>query len=172
MSKSLLQGVGGGGYRVHDLLLEFVKIGIKSDVDLLEDATERQAQYLRRLDVVKRYESLENGAGSQGFFFLAALWRSVEELSGDRNLEIASYSVSLKELEAFEENAVALRSYSSSIAAFYYFQVRFHVRITTPAISRGDSSPAHRRFQPTSEKNVGLLGRVPYYQCMSQIFRI
>ena len=31
VSKSLLQDVGGGGYRMHDLVLGFMKIKIKAD---------------------------------------------------------------------------------------------------------------------------------------------
>ena len=125
MSKCLLQDVGGGGYRVHDPLLEFVKINIKAEADILKDATERHAQYLGRLDVVQAYNNPKHGIGDQGFFFLAALWRSVEELSGDRGLQVSSYSASLKELEPCGENADAA-SIFSSIARLYYRQVSFN----------------------------------------------
>lgn len=88
-NKCLLQDMGGHRYRAHDLLLEFVKIKINQ---MMERATQRQAQYLRRLDVVNGYANSEHGAGDQGFFFLAALlWRSVEKLSGNLELEVASY---------------------------------------------------------------------------------
>eukprot|EP00903_Cladosiphon_okamuranus_P006980 g6793.t1 len=53
--KSLLQDMGGGRYRVHDLVLEFVKIKIKADADMVGEATASQAQYLARLDVVESY---------------------------------------------------------------------------------------------------------------------
>lgn len=102
VSKSLLLNVGGGGYRVHDLLLEFMKIKIKGEDDIIEIATERQTQYLGRLDVVKSYGGPEHGAGNQGLLVLDALWRSVQKLSGDLGLEVSSYDASLRELESCE----------------------------------------------------------------------
>lgn len=47
--------------------------------------------------MVKSYGDPEHGAGHQGLFFLDALWRSLEKLSGDPGLEIASYRSSLGE---------------------------------------------------------------------------
>lgn len=112
-SKCLLQDMGGGQYRVHDLLLDFVKIRIKAYDGMVEVATTLQAQYLGRLDVVEGYKNPEHGAGEQGLFFLDALWRSVENLSGDSELEIASYRASLGELESSEATADLANSYSS-----------------------------------------------------------
>ena len=109
-NKCLLQDMGGGRYRVHDLLLEFVKVKIKAEDKLAKRATERQAQHLSRLDVVDGYENAEHGAGDQGLYVLAALWRSVETLSGDLGLEVASYRASLGELESFVANVDAARS--------------------------------------------------------------
>ncbi|CAN0076742.1 unnamed protein product, partial [Ascophyllum nodosum] len=100
VSKCLLQDMGRGGYRVHDLILEFVKIKIKADSEILGKTTALQAQYLGRLNVLKSYGDSEHGAGSQGLLFLDALWRSVEKLSGDPGLEVASYRASLGELES------------------------------------------------------------------------
>lgn len=102
VSKCLLQDVGGGGYRVHDLVLDFMKIKIKADAEMAEGASALQAQYLARLDVVESYTNPGHGAGNQGFFVLGALWRSVEKLSGDPRLEVASYRASLAELESCE----------------------------------------------------------------------
>lgn len=103
--KCLLQDVGGRGYRVHDLLLEYVRIKIKADNEMASRAVERQARYLRRLDVVKGFHSPEHGAGNQGLFVLATLWRSIEELSGNPELQAALYSASLSELEALDASA-------------------------------------------------------------------
>lgn len=105
--------MGGGGYRVHDLVLDFVKIKIKADVEMVEKATTLQAHFLGRLDVLKGYENPKHGAGHQGLFVLDALWRSVEQLSGDPELEVASYSTSLGELESCEATAEVASCYSS-----------------------------------------------------------
>lgn len=121
-SKSLLQAVGGGGYRVHDLVLDFMKVRIKADTVMLGKATELQAHYLARLHVVKSYDEPEHGAGNQGLFVLGALWRSVEELSGDQDLEVASYRASVGELESCEAT-VDVASCFSSLALLYYIQV-------------------------------------------------
>ena len=112
VSKCLLQDMGRSGYRVHDLILEFVKIKIKADAEMLKKATALQAQYLGRLDVLKSYGDPEHGAGSQGFYVLDALWRSVEQLSGDPRLEIVSYRTSLGELESYEATVEVASSYS------------------------------------------------------------
>ena len=112
VSKCLLQDMERGGYRVHDLILEFVKIKIKGDAEISKKDTALQAQYLRRLDVLKSYGDPEHGAGRQGLFFLYALWRSVEKLSGDPGLEVASYRASLGELESCEATAEVASCYA------------------------------------------------------------
>ena len=125
VNKCLLQDVGGGGYRVHDLLLEFVKTRIKAEDDMMKRAAGRQAEYLGRLDVVKGYEKPDHGsAADQGFYFLAALWRSVEELCGDPDLETASYRASLKELDSCEGSTNMAHSYSS-VGRLFHLQVSF-----------------------------------------------
>lgn len=121
-SKCLVQDMGGDRYRVHDLLLEFVTIKIKAEVEMVKEATTLQAQYLRRLDVVEGYDNPEHGAGDQGLLFLDALWRSVEKLSGDSELEIASYRASLEELEASDATANVAVS-CSSIGHLFHIQV-------------------------------------------------
>lgn len=100
VSKCLLQDFGSDGYRVHDLVVDFLKDNIKADA--AQKATELQAQYLGRLDVVKSYTDPRHGAGYQGLFGLNVLWRSLEKLSGDSGLEVASYRASLGELESCE----------------------------------------------------------------------
>ncbi|CAM9168776.1 unnamed protein product [Ectocarpus sp. 13 AM-2016] len=111
VSKCLLQDVGRGGHRVHDLVLEFLKDNIKTA--LVEKATMLQARFLGRLDVLKGYKNPEHGAGNQGLFVLDALWRSVEKLCGDSDLEVASYSTSLGELESCEATKDVADSYAS-----------------------------------------------------------
>ncbi|CAM9318329.1 unnamed protein product [Ectocarpus sp. 8 AP-2014] len=113
VNKCLLHAVVGGGYRLHDLVLEFAKTIIRAEEETVEKATALQAQYLGRLDVLESYGDPEHGAGDQGLFFLDALWRSVEKLSGDPELEVASYRASLGELESSEATEAVARSYWS-----------------------------------------------------------
>ena len=122
VSKCLLQDMGHGGYRVHDLILEFVKIKMKADAEMLKKATALQAQYLGRLDVSKSYGDPEHGAGRQGLFFLDALWRSVEKLSGNFGLEVASYRASLGELESYEATA-EVASFYALVGTLFKLQV-------------------------------------------------
>lgn len=119
VGKCLLQGVGDG-YRVHDLVLDFLKIKIKADAEMMGKATARQAQYLSRLDVVKSYAKSEH---EQGLFVLGTLWRSVEKLSEDRGLEVVSYGASLAELESCEATADVAESYES-VGLLFNIQVR------------------------------------------------
>eukprot|EP00752_Nemacystus_decipiens_P014888 g13255.t2 len=110
-NRCLLEDIGAGRYRVHDLLLEFLKLKLKAEDELVRRATEQQAEHLRRLDVVDGYDSTDHGAGDQGLFFLAALWRSVEKLSGNLELEVNSYRASLAELESTVANENVARSF-------------------------------------------------------------
>lgn len=112
VSKCLLQRVGDDGYRVHDLVLEAMKLNVKADTDMVKNATALQAQYLNRLEVVEGYGDPKHGAGKCGLFFLDALWRAVEELSGDHQLEVESYRASLKELESCVETMDVANSYA------------------------------------------------------------
>ncbi|CAN0257518.1 unnamed protein product, partial [Pylaiella littoralis] len=113
VSKCLLQDMGGGVHRVHDLVLEFVTSRIKADVEVAEEAITLQAQYLARAEVVEGYRNPEHGASDQGLFFLDALWRSVEKLSGDSELEVRSYRTSLRESESCGATIHTAEFYSS-----------------------------------------------------------
>ena len=123
VSKCLLQDMGGGGYRVHDLVLKFLRIKIKADAETVRKAKELQVQYLGRLDVVESYEDPGHGAGDQGLFVLGALWRSLETLSGDPGLEVASYLASLGNLESGEATA-EVASCFARIGYLFNIQVR------------------------------------------------
>ena len=122
VSKSLLQDVGDGSYRMHDHVLKFAKIEIKVDEETTRAATSLQAQYLGRLDVLRNFTDPEHGAGHQGLLHLAALWRSVEELSSDTGLQAASYRASLGELESCEATAEVAECYAC-VGSFFYLQV-------------------------------------------------
>ncbi|CAM9956525.1 unnamed protein product [Scytosiphon promiscuus] len=84
-------------YGVHDLILDFAKLQILTNRPLVKGATLRQARYLGRSNVVRGY----SGAGQhrEGLYALIALWRSVEELSDDKELEAKTYKDSLRPLE-------------------------------------------------------------------------
>lgn len=123
VSKCLLQDVGGGGYRVHDLLLQFVKLKIKNDNGMAKTAAALQARFLGRLDVLNGFEDPRHGAHDQGLFALDALWRSVEELSSNPGLEVTSYNSSLGELDPLEVTAEVADCFMA-VGSFYSLQVR------------------------------------------------
>ncbi|CAN0272778.1 unnamed protein product [Ectocarpus sp. 12 AP-2014] len=143
-SKSLLQDVGGGGYRVHDLILGFVKIKIKADAEMMRKVTALQAHFLGRLDVLRGFYNPEHGPANQGLFVLDALWRSVEELSGNSKLEVASYSTSLGELESCD---------ATTDVAFTYLSVGFLFNIQG---KYAEAEPLYARCQAIEEKVLGL----------------
>lgn len=123
VSKCLLQDVGGDWYRVHDLVLDFVKMKIKADAEMVGKATALQAQHLGRLDVARSCSDIENDVGMQDMFMLGTLWRSVEQLSGNLGLEVASYRVSLGRLESCEATEEVADSYWS-VGMLFEMQVR------------------------------------------------
>eukprot|EP00752_Nemacystus_decipiens_P009200 g8218.t1 len=143
VSKSLLQDASGGGYRVHDLVLEKMKIKIKADVEVVGKAAALQAQYLGRLDVVTSYRDAKHGAGNRGWFVLDALWRSVETLSGDDGLEISSYLASLGELGSYKADADVAKCYSW-VASFFELQGKYT-----------EAEPLYERCQAIQEKVLG-----------------
>ncbi|CAN0265689.1 unnamed protein product, partial [Ectocarpus fasciculatus] len=134
---------GGDGYRVHDLVLDFLKIKITADAEMVGEATSLQGQYLGRLDVVKHYYNPEHGAGDQGLFVLDALWRSVENLSGNPGLEVASYSTSLGEFESCGATADVASSYSY-VGFLFDIQGKYE-----------EAEPLYERSQTILEKVLG-----------------
>ena len=121
-NKCLLQDTGGA-YRVHDLVLDFVKMKISAHGEMLAKATALQAQFLGRLDVVRSYHVRDGGTGDQGLLLLIALWRWVEKLSGDPGLEMSSYRATLGEVELCEATA-SVASFFHSLGCLYILQVR------------------------------------------------
>ncbi|CAM9384158.1 unnamed protein product [Ectocarpus sp. 13 AM-2016] len=158
VSKKLLQGVGGDGYRLHDLVLDFLKIKIAADEEMVGNATALQAQYLGRLDVVKSYENPEHGAGNQCLFVLDALWRSAEKLSGDPGLEVSSYGTSLGELESCEATADVASSYSSVGFLFNnQFSEAEKLHENVQAIQEKVLVPEHPNVATSLNNRAGLL---------------
>lgn len=77
MDRCLLQATTGG-YRLHDLVLEYLQLTIRMDGGgLAEKATSRQARYLGRLDVFQGYASV--GENGRGLYPLIALWHGVQK---------------------------------------------------------------------------------------------
>lgn len=116
--KSLLQVVGQG-YHMHDVLLDFAKVTIEGFRNIKAIATQRQAQYLGRLKALRA--CVENGATGPPFYLLLSLWRSLEELSGDNQLEVRTYTSSLKELEGSETGDAAVTYFNAGV--LFAFQV-------------------------------------------------
>lgn len=69
-------------YRLHDLVLEYLQLVIKMDVEqtFVRRASSRQAQYLGRLDVLERHYSRGETVSTGGIYSLVSLWNSVKKL--------------------------------------------------------------------------------------------
>ncbi|CAM9310917.1 unnamed protein product, partial [Ectocarpus fasciculatus] len=79
VDQSMLQPAGDA-FRVHDLVLLFLKPKLKADPSQ-PIATSRVAEYLGQLKVLRRYFKAE--ATSDGRYSLMALWRTVEDLADE-----------------------------------------------------------------------------------------
>ena len=94
-----------GSFRVHDLLLDFIKLECRNRQDLVEDAVRRQTQFLGRLAVVRSFG--QNEGMSTNLYALISLWRSLEDLSSNKQLDVQTYEASLGELGEAESTDVA-----------------------------------------------------------------
>eukprot|EP00752_Nemacystus_decipiens_P017370 g15565.t2 len=95
VGSSLLEEVDGS-FRLHDLLLDFIKMKCRGEDTLVEDAVQRQSRHLGELAVVRGYS--DKGELLGGFYSLIALWRKLIELSHNEQLEVDAYNASLGEL--------------------------------------------------------------------------
>ena len=95
VDRCLLQDMAGG-YRLHDLVLEYLQLTINQDGGALaKKATSRQARYLGRLGVLLEYGARGDNVCRGGRYSLVALWNSVKKL--DKTVEpSAFYTESLK----------------------------------------------------------------------------
>lgn len=84
VSRSLLQTVDGG-YRVHDLLLDYATVRIKGDPEAIRNTTVRQAKYLVQIRALegRRWKKELNDAEILRHLKQCRL---VDELSGDPEL--------------------------------------------------------------------------------------
>ena len=115
--RSLLQ-VRKGKYLVRDPVLDFAKNRAMAFREIKESAILRQRQYLGRLDVLEAYRSSAREV-SGNFYTLMTLWRSLEVLSGFRDMDVAAYNSNLHALGQSEES---FRSFDS-VADFFRIQV-------------------------------------------------
>lgn len=102
MSNSLLQEVDGS-FRLHDLLLDFVRT--RCEKEIIDDAVKRQSQHLGRLAVLQDYAA--KGESLEGFYSLIVLWRKLAELCGNEQVEVEAYHASLGELGDDESTRAA-----------------------------------------------------------------
>lgn len=86
---------------MHDLLRDFVRSRI--DPETRAVACDRQADFLRKLDLLSAFAS-DDGESGRGLYTLMALWRSVNELGGDADLHVKGYSSSLDDLRGGQES--------------------------------------------------------------------
>lgn len=73
----------GDAFRVHDLVLRFLKLKLKADPSR-PTATGRTVEYLGQLKVLQGYVGA--GETSDGVYSLMALWRSVENLAEESHV--------------------------------------------------------------------------------------
>eukprot|EP00752_Nemacystus_decipiens_P014758 g13139.t2 len=84
------------GYRVHDLVLQFLQLTIGVDGGrLARKASSRQARYLAKLRVFKQYNARGAEVSAGGLYSLVALWIAVKRLDGAVDVE-ACYRKSLE----------------------------------------------------------------------------
>lgn len=130
-AKSLLQRVDDC-YRLHDLVLVFSKSKLKGS-GTVRSASDRQAQFLGRMVVVRGYAKI--GETSEGFYSLIALWRSVEDLCGDKQLCEKAYHASLQDLGNDESSETAFVCWS--LGRLFVLQVRSSTKMMTSPFECG-----------------------------------
>ena len=96
VDRCLLQDTTGG-YRLHDLVLEYMQLIIKDYRGLAEKAASRQAGYLGRLDVFNGYAAGGFSCSKGGLYLLTALWNSAKKLDGTVDVG-ACYAESLEDV--------------------------------------------------------------------------
>lgn len=74
----------GDSFRVHDLVLRFLKLKLKADSSR-PTATCRTAEYLGQLKILRKFFNAEETNG--GVYSFMALWRSVESLAEESHVE-------------------------------------------------------------------------------------
>lgn len=105
-------------------MLDFAKDKLRKLRGKVQLVTSRQAQYLGTVSVLEGYARA--GEVLRGFYALMALWKSVEDLSGDQQLEVGTYRISLRASEESEPTAdVAYTNWAAG--RFFELQVGFQL---------------------------------------------
>ncbi|CAN0213297.1 unnamed protein product, partial [Ascophyllum nodosum] len=76
-------------YRLHDLVLEYLQMVVKLYKDVGRKASLRQARFLSRIEVLRRYSAGGKLLSSGGLYSLVALWSVVMKL--DRSLLVEEF---------------------------------------------------------------------------------
>ena len=74
-------------YRLHDLVLEYLQMAVKMYEDLARKACSRQARFLLRIEVLRRYSAGEKWFSSNGLYSLVALLNAAKKLDGSLIVE-------------------------------------------------------------------------------------
>ena len=99
VDRSLLQVVNEK-YRLHDLMLEYLQMTVKKELG--RKASSRQAHFLSRIEVLRRYSIGDQWSSSGDPYSLVALWTAVKKL--DRSLIVEElYRTSLKGVTEIED---------------------------------------------------------------------
>ena len=89
-------------YRLHDLVLEYLQMAVKLYEELGRKASLRQARFLSRIEVLRRYSVGDKWLSSGGLYSLVALWSVVMKL--DRPLLVEEfYRRSLRNVTGIED---------------------------------------------------------------------
>lgn len=91
----------GGSFRLHDLLLDLMKIMCRDENALIAEAVGRPSQYLGNLQVLLGY------CKTRKLYSLMGLWQSLFKLSDNEQLDVDAYGKSLGELGEDEPAIVA-----------------------------------------------------------------
>ena len=65
---------------VHDLVLEYLQMTAKIDEDLARQGSPRQARFLSRIEVLRRYSAGDETFSNGGLYSIVALWDAVTNL--------------------------------------------------------------------------------------------
>ena len=76
-------------YRLHDLVLEYLQMAVKMYEGLAKKACSRQARFLSRIEVLRRYSAGQIWLSSVGRYSLVALWSAINKL--DESFIVAEF---------------------------------------------------------------------------------
>ena len=95
LERCLLHKVSVTDYRLHDLVLEYLQFTVKKYENLLRQASSRQARFLSRIEVLRKYSAGGEWVNNGGLYSLVVLWNATKKL--DRALIISRYYITTLE---------------------------------------------------------------------------